>query len=117
MCLFFSAAVPSVPLPGIPKHEPVSVPPPVPPPNILVLTRFDLDDDADICDESFTTKAGFPSAQFFLHHTIHITGHAITKLFNINISSISSISSNTTRYGGLYGSHHFSFVFTRYPKT
>ncbi|KAG2084957.1 hypothetical protein BD769DRAFT_1397451 [Suillus cothurnatus] len=39
------------------------------------------------------------SAQLFLHHTTHITGHTITKLFNINVSSINSISSNTPRYG------------------
>jgi hypothetical protein len=68
---------------------------------------------------SFATKASFPSAQFFLHHTTHIAGHTITRLFNIDINSnsINSISSNAPRYGGLYGSHRFSFVFTGYPKT
>ncbi|KAG2108809.1 hypothetical protein BD769DRAFT_1675220 [Suillus cothurnatus] len=88
--------------PGIPKFPPPNssyITPPTSPDISSNTPRYGGLYDLHRFSFVFTRYPKISSAQLFLHHTTHITGHTITKLFNINVSSINSISSNTPRYG------------------
>ncbi|KAG2092420.1 hypothetical protein BD769DRAFT_1679148 [Suillus cothurnatus] len=88
--------------PGIPKFPPPNssyITPPTSPDISSNTPRYGGLYDSHRFSFVFTRYPKISSAQLFLHHTTHITGHTITKLFNINVSSINGISSNTPRYG------------------